>query len=187
MLYTASYFEPENHHGELISISRTVPNGVRVDSELPLFAPSPDLLRRWKAKLIDEDGYTSIYREQMRKSWSEVKNWVSSVHEHYTATLLCWEKAGEFCHRNFVAVIIEAQRPEIFGGRDVRRSICGKCETCTHELIPGLDASWCPKCRICYEDIEIMAQYREELRRKDRERETREIPGDNEALPLPGL
>lgn len=37
MIYTASYFQPENHHGKLISISRSEPKGFKVDGKLGLF------------------------------------------------------------------------------------------------------------------------------------------------------
>ena len=50
MLYTASYFEPQRHHGKLISISRSIPQNFRINSRLEFFIPSADLLRDWKAK-----------------------------------------------------------------------------------------------------------------------------------------
>lgn len=187
MLYTASYLEPDCHHGQLISISRSTPRGFHIDAELPLFAPSAKLLQLWKTKKINEEGYRQIYREEIRAKWALVKGWVADVDKDVTATLLCWERTGEFCHRNFVAAIIESQRPEIFGGRDVKRSIYERCKQCDRELIPGLDASLCLNCRIYFEDPKIMKQYREEWKKKGYDRESDELQSDNATLPLPGL
>jgi hypothetical protein len=66
MLYTASYFEPQYHHGLKISISCTIPRGFKVDGSLPFLAPKLDLLNDWKAQKIDELGYIQRYREQTR-------------------------------------------------------------------------------------------------------------------------
>ena len=66
MLYTASYFEPQRHHGKLISISRSIPQNFRIHGRLEFFIPSADLLRDWKAKRIGEEEYTNRYREQIK-------------------------------------------------------------------------------------------------------------------------
>jgi hypothetical protein len=34
-------------------------------------------------------------------------------------TLLCWEKAGEFCHRNLVMLCVARWFPHVWGGLDV--------------------------------------------------------------------
>ena len=153
MLYTASYFEPNHQHGFLISISRTVPNSIRVDGSLPFLAPSAELLADWKAKKISEAGYVERYREQIKESWSEVKVWLDSLNRQQHTTLLCWERRGKFCHRNLVAKLVQKYRPDCFGGCDVVRVEMEKCQRCSESLRPGLDASFCPGCKTWYEDL----------------------------------
>jgi hypothetical protein len=61
VIYTASYFETNRHHGKLLSISRSIPQGFRVDGRLEFFIPGADLLWDWKTKRINEEEYTNRY------------------------------------------------------------------------------------------------------------------------------
>lgn len=146
MIYTASYFEPVHHHGKLLSISRSIPKGFKVDGKLDFLAPNAQLLKDWQAKSIDEDEYCKRYRTQLKESWQQVADWLKSLDAKTTATLLCWEAKG-FCHRNLVAKLAQKHRPDVFGGCDVRRVEIPKCNLCQTELIVELDASLCPSCR----------------------------------------
>lgn len=147
MLYTASYFEPEHHHGRLLSISRSVPKGSKVDDKLDFLAPNTQLLNDWKAKSIDEAAYCERYRAQLKDSWQQVSDWLAGLDASTTATLLCYEPSGAFCHRNLVAKLVAKHRPDVFSGSDVRRVKIPKCSLCQAELIVGLDACFCPSCR----------------------------------------
>jgi len=118
MLYTASYFEPENHHGQLISASRSRPKSITVASSLKFLAPSAALLKDWKIG-ITEDTYTDRYRSEIRDNWTEVKDWLDTLDPQVDATLCCWEKAGDFCHRNMIAKLVSHYRSDCFGGCDV--------------------------------------------------------------------
>lgn len=118
MIYTASYFQPKNHHGKLISISITAPRWFVVHDKIPFFAPSLQLLQQWQ-RSPDEAKYTAMFREEIRANLPVIKRWVDIQPIHDDMTLLCWEKAGEFCHRNLVGKLIAKYRPEIFGGADV--------------------------------------------------------------------
>jgi len=149
MLYTASYFEPQHHHGLKIAISRTVPRGFKVDGSLLFLAPNSDLLNDWKAQKIDEAGYIQQYREQTKGNWGEVKAWLDKLNTKQRLTLLCCcETAGSFCHRALIAKLVKKYRPDCFGGCDVLRFVLPICQNCSTELIPGLDASFCPVCRV---------------------------------------
>jgi len=149
MLYTASYFEPQHHHGLKIAISRTVPRGFKVDGSLLFLAPNSDLLNDWKAQKIDEAGYIQQYREQIKDNWGEVKAWLDKLNAKQQLTLLCCcEKADSFCHRVLIAKLVKKYRPDCFGGCNVLRFVLPMCQNCSTELIPGLDASFCPVCRI---------------------------------------
>ncbi|HEY9826767.1 MAG TPA: DUF488 family protein [Stenomitos sp.] len=153
-IYAASYFEPENHHGKLISISRTIPKGFVVQERLLLLAPSKELLADWKAGVLDEAQYTARYRAELQAKLPKIRQWLSTVDLAEDLTLLCWERAGEFCHRNLALKLIEHHRPECHGGCDVAIQSVGNssastqtCSRCKSGLIPGLDWSYCPKCR----------------------------------------
>ncbi len=147
MLYTASYFEPQHHHGLKIAISRTVPRGFKVDGSLLFLAPNSDLLNDWKAQKIDEAGYIQQYREQIKDNWGEVKAWLDKLNAKQQLTLLCYEKKDSFCHRALIAKLVKKYRPDCFGGCDVLRFVLPRCQNCSTELIPGLDASFCSICR----------------------------------------
>ena len=116
-IYSASYFEPENHHGLLVSISRSHPRSFKVDSQLPFLAPSQSLLEDWKHHQLTETEYTERYRQELQQSWSQILPWLVSLTPEGDCTLLCWEKAGEFCHRNLAMKLIRKHRPDCYGGR----------------------------------------------------------------------
>ena len=149
MFYTASYFQPKHHHGKLIAVSRTIPKGFRVDDRLEFLAPSQALLADWKAENITQEKYTERYREQLKTSWNQVQNWLSSLSPQENLSLLCWEAKDKFCHRNLVALLVKRHRQECFGGCDVVHIEMERCDRCGHNLIPGLDRSFCQNCR-CY-------------------------------------
>lgn len=138
MIFTASYFQPENHRGLLVPISRGIPKGVAVQEEHPLrslLAPPQKLLTEWN-KTKEEcdrraepfpqqyhlDWYTSIYREHIRDNYPKIKEYVLSLDSTKDETWLCWERAGEFCHRNLAIEIVRSLRPDCFGGMDVSSS-----------------------------------------------------------------
>lgn len=170
MIYSASYFEPNRHHGQLISISRSLPQGFRVDGRLEFFVPNTDLLRSWKEKLIGEEEYTNRYREQIKANFKTIKTWLSNLDPKVDMTLLCWERSGidetmkrwqegqwheehPFCHRNLALKLVQKFRPDCYGGTDVLNLTMPVCRECLSEVIPALitegydDANYCPKCR----------------------------------------
>lgn len=163
MIYTASYFEPHRYHGQLLSISRTVPQGFRVDGRLEFFVPSADLLRSWKEKRIGEQEYTNRYREQIKANFKTIKTWLSTLDPKVDMTLLCWERNGidetmkrslkarlrrgqegkwheehPFCHRNLAIKLVEKFRPDCYGGTDVLNVTLPVCRECLNEVIPAL-------------------------------------------------
>jgi len=125
MLYTASYRETKNHHGELISISRSVPRNFTLNGSIPFLAPSQALLDFWK-RTKNEQEYTDRYREELRRHWggsmdsdSAISNWLRGLSPKIDQTLLCWEPAGGFCHRNLAIQFVKKYRPDCYGGQDV--------------------------------------------------------------------
>jgi ASCH domain len=114
-IYTASYFQPQNHHGAIVSISRSHPKHIQVSDRLPFFAPSQSLL----SDKPNPAEYTNRFREEIRDRMPQIRVWLESLTPDQTLTLCCWEPAGQFCHRNLVAALIEHYRPDCFGGCDV--------------------------------------------------------------------
>lgn len=151
MLYFASYFHANHQHGLKLSISRSIPKDFKTDGRLEFLIPNSELLAAWKEKRVGEAAYTQRYREQLKQSWTEVRNWLNSLDSQFNETLLCWEKPNAFCHRNLVAKLVQKHRPDCYGGCDVVRYEPEKCPDCNHVMICGLDASKCPNCHKWWE------------------------------------
>lgn len=147
MFYTASYFEPQHHYGQLLSISGSIPQGFKVSDKLKFLIPRAELLTDWKTKQIDETECRKRYRVQIKQSWGEVKAWLNSLDSKQDSTLVCWEFKGRFCHRNLVFLLVQKHRPDCCGGRDVVAVDVERCGQCGTKMLPGLDASYCPLCK----------------------------------------
>lgn len=120
--FTASFFQPENHHGEIVSISRSNPPQFQNVIRCVSLAPSQDLLDYWKNG-ISEQEYTEHYRKQVGFNWDDIMFWLRvKAGQEDDLTLCSDELAGEFGHRNLVAKIIERHFPENYGGCDVPNS-----------------------------------------------------------------
>ena len=151
MIYAASFFEPTNHHGELIGISRSLPQSFQGIRSLSFLAPSKELLSDWKHSQMDEADYTNRFRAELGKRWSQIQPWLQSLQPQKDATLLCWERAGEFCHRNLVVQMLTKHRPDCIGGADIpviqASSSFLQCPQCNCTVVPGLDFSLCNGCQ----------------------------------------
>ncbi len=153
MLYTASYFESRHWHGDLIAISPSVPKEIKVKASLPFLFPSVELLSAWRAKQIDEVEYTERYRAQIKDSWSQVKKWLDSLKPEKDLTLVCWERKGEWCHRNLLAKLAKSYRPDCFRGCDVVRIEMPVCDRCgSSSTIPGLERNYCRTCKTWFSE-----------------------------------
>lgn len=135
MIYTASYFEPQNWHGTPYAISRSIPANLKgVNGNHPLrwlLAPSDRLLDWWKRQesRYQENGwqfpdeqatgqYTAQYWDELKPNADKIKAYLASEAAREDQTWLCWEKSGEFCHRNLAALIVQKHQPDLFGGAD---------------------------------------------------------------------
>jgi uncharacterized protein YeaO (DUF488 family) len=83
------------------------------------FAPSWDLVRDWKAAKVDESGYRSRYMAEMRASYRKNKGAWLNILKRDVVTFVCFEKAGEFCHRLILAAIFEKLGATYAGERSV--------------------------------------------------------------------
>lgn len=131
MLYTASYFEPANHHGKLLSISRSRPQFFQNLPTLQFFTPTQELLKFWKAKTktasaIELPQYWQKYQDEFLEllgdRMGEIDAWATQLDPSQDYTLCCWEKTTDAipnCHRNDVGQLLEARYPHLWGGFDV--------------------------------------------------------------------
>lgn len=93
-----------------VSIARYIPNGIDNISQLNIFAPSEELLRKIKSGEIDETEYEKIYRKDMERFdfnrvWETFEQ-ISEINGKKDLVLLCYEKGGDFCHRHIFASIM---------------------------------------------------------------------------------
>lgn len=117
-IYT-SYYRAEIR-GEGISISLYPPKNWK-GKHLPLFAPTPELLKWWKASAQDaeaEKDYERRFREILHSRQQLIDLWVRKQQQvSADITLCCFEKSGDFCHRYIVGrEVIRRALPELWGG-----------------------------------------------------------------------
>ncbi|WP_242055919.1 DUF488 family protein [Nostoc flagelliforme] len=104
------------NRGEAISISLYPPKNWK-GKHLPLFAPTPELLKCWKASAQDtaaQEEYTREFRKTLDSRQQLIQLWVRKQKENpQDITLCCFEKTGDFCHRYQVG---EEILQELWGG-----------------------------------------------------------------------
>lgn len=114
MLYTSAYYAPII--GTPVAISLYPPKGFKCD-RLPLFAPSPELLKFWKQSAKDDgawEQYKSEFRDIVRDRWKNVNQWLFELTPEIDTTLLCYKE--KYCHRHLVGAIVNKYRPDCWGG-----------------------------------------------------------------------
>ena len=93
------YFARMKHYSGIpVSIALYTPKGVPA-RQYPALCPSPQLLGGYKAGLISKEEYVDQFTKQLTQ--------LDAVQVYQDlgddAILLCYEKAGDFCHRQLVA------------------------------------------------------------------------------------
>ncbi|WP_341532184.1 DUF488 family protein (plasmid) [Nostoc sp. UHCC 0302] len=88
---------------------------------LPLFAPTPELLKWWKSSAQDAEAELECerrFREVLQEQQQLIDFWVRRQQQTSAdITLLCFEKSGDFCHRYIVGrEVIGRSLPELWGG-----------------------------------------------------------------------
>jgi uncharacterized protein YeaO (DUF488 family) len=117
MLHTASFYQPENWRGRLFRVSRQHPRGRRVQWEsLPFFYPTYDIVKAYRQGDIDFQEYTGAYLAQLVQRWDSdqaMRTWVKASPSLGDFTLLCFERAGEPCHRLLLARWLKDRQPHL--------------------------------------------------------------------------
>lgn len=103
MLYTASFYAPENWVARPYRVSRQHPRGRSTQWEvLPFLYPALDLLRAYRGEKIDFAELSREYVKGLEEGFSqpgEFRSWAEALPELEDLTLLCFEPAGQPCHR----------------------------------------------------------------------------------------
>lgn len=94
-VYTSQY----NYRGEN-RLDITVKSGGKV------FAPTWDIVGKVKRGLITEEQYIKKYYALMRKSYKINRNIWEEILAEEEIVLVCFCKAGDFCHRLLLAEIL---------------------------------------------------------------------------------
>ncbi len=107
MLYTASFYAPEDWVGRACRVSRAHPRGRKAQWEsLPFLYPPRELLRAYRQGELDFDALAQAYREGLADKLNEdgsFGDWLGELPRWGDVTLLCFERAGLPCHRRVAA------------------------------------------------------------------------------------
>ncbi len=118
MIYTASFYDPQDWMGECFRISRGHPRGKPVQwKTIPFFYPELELLRAYRRHEIDFEAYTPRYLDHLDRSYSSndaMRRW---IHEDMPAlgdfTFLCFERYATPCHRRLLAHWLSNKCPDL--------------------------------------------------------------------------
>jgi len=100
---TASFFDSANHIGRCFSIARSQPNGMKFPT-IHALVPPWKIVHDVKYGLITEDEYAEIYTDDVLAKTTQIEVLQKiGLAATETITLLCWEREGNFCHRQLVA------------------------------------------------------------------------------------
>ena len=100
MIHTSYFANIRNlKNRKLISISQITPAWAEVNGEYKDLAPTKSILFGYKNEEISDEEYTRRYKEEVLAKLDPKK-----VYEDLNGSvLLCYEKRGDFCHRNIVS------------------------------------------------------------------------------------
>ena len=108
-VYTASFYDPQDWMGRLYRVSRAHPRGRKTQWEtLPCLYPPRDLLQAYRAGDIGFPDFQRDYLAGLEAAMalprkSELQDWLAGVPSLDQFTLLCFERAGQACHRRVLA------------------------------------------------------------------------------------
>ena len=121
MLYTASFYEPRHWVGVRYRISRAHPRGRRTDWEVqPALYPSRALLTEYRRGDLDFAALDARYRKELDATFERddaFRAFLEQLPAVGGFTLLCFEPAGEPCHRRSAAAWLLERLPGLTLGR----------------------------------------------------------------------
>ena len=117
MLYTASYYQPSHWVGTRYRISRGHPRGrSTIWEKQPYLYPSRLLLTEYQDDQIDFRELDLRYREELEETYESeggFRDWVKVLAALGDVTMLCFEPAGEPCHRRLAAAWLLEKAPDL--------------------------------------------------------------------------
>lgn len=121
MLYTASFYEPAHWVGARYRVSRGHPRGRRADWDLlPALYPSRALLSAYQRGEIGFAELDARYRDELdatRERDADFRAFLEGLPGAGDFTLLCFEPAGDPCHRRCAAGWLLERAPGVALGR----------------------------------------------------------------------
>lgn len=106
MKFYTGYFSYVKRYEEAgllpISIARYSPKwytGYRV----PFFAPSKDLLSRYKNGITSKEEYEKEYMAYLDQNYEVIKEYFEDASDGCNIVFCCYEKPSDFCHRHLLA------------------------------------------------------------------------------------
>jgi uncharacterized protein YeaO (DUF488 family) len=107
MLYTASYYDPQDWVGQPYRVSRAHPRGRKTQwGTLSFLYPPLELLRAYRDGQIDFDALSSAYRRNLDEKFLvdyRFRKWLENLPSSGDVTLLCFERGDDPCHRRVAA------------------------------------------------------------------------------------
>lgn len=107
MIYTSYYANmrkiPENICR--VNIARVLPSKIKIDSYESFF-PTKNILHKYKyTDWYGEEEYIKDYKSLVlnKLNANEVVSDLYTISEHRDVVLVCYEKSGDFCHRNIIS------------------------------------------------------------------------------------
>lgn len=121
MLYTASFYEPGHWVGERFRISRAHPRGRKTDWQVqPGLYPSRPLLTDYRQGNLTFAELDVRYRDELDETYQadiSFRGFLEQLPGIEDFTLLCFEPAGEPCHRRSAAAWLLERVPALGLGR----------------------------------------------------------------------
>ena len=121
MLYTASFYQQDHWVGQRYRISRAHPRGRKTEWEVqPSLYPSRSLLTDYRQGNLTFQQLDVRYREELDETYEGDGNFRAFLEQLPAVgdfTLLCFEPAGEPCHRRCAAAWLLERVPGLALGR----------------------------------------------------------------------
>ena len=120
MLYTASFYDPDDWQGLFYRVSRSHPRGRRVMWEtLPFLYPDRALLVAYRSGVLDFTALSAEYRSSLDARQGEsvrFQEWLKKLPTLDDFTLLCFERGDQPCHRRVLAQWLLQRVPGLEAG-----------------------------------------------------------------------
>ena len=120
MLYTASFYQPQDWVGQAYRVSRAHPRGLKTQWDtLTFLYPPLELLRSYRQGSLDFTALSNAYRENLDQKLLvdfRLRRWLEQAPNLGDVTLLCFERGNDPCHRRVAAQWLYENVPDLLLG-----------------------------------------------------------------------